>query len=932
MSMNDLNSPQLKEKCKSYGLTLEEYQRICTLLGRAPEGVEWAIFSALWSEHCSYKSSKWHLRQFASTLNKRVLQSEGENAGVLDLGQGERVVFKMESHNHPSFIYPYHGAATGVGGILRDIFTMGAKPIALADYLCFGAPYHKRTPSLLEGVVRGIGDYGNAVGVPTVTGFTEFHSGYQGNILVNAFALGLLGPGEKVQLSAARGVGNLVFYVGAKTGGDGIHGATMASASFEKKESKKSKRNKESKESKEAEESEEREKGSKGIREGNVDKADKANKADGVDGVGEVDEREGLGEKLSCVQVGDPFLEKLLMDACLEAIREGLVVSLQDMGAAGLTSSAFEMCEKGKIGMDLHLDRVPLRDSRLGPEEILLSESQERMLLVCQPQKEEALCTLFKKWGLEAVRIGTLCKESRKKPQVRLFWKGQKLTELSPEKVVTQAPVYQRPYEQVLPKPLSPSPSSSSLPSISNLAPSFSAPSSSSASLSSSQEEDQPLPPPFPLPLKGKNLWENLCWQMSHWALAPRHWIYSQYDQRVGAKTMWDASHSLALLRLPHSGRLLGISLGGRPSLLRLHCQWGAIDAIAYPTLKMAVKGLKSLAFTDCLNFGNPENKKVMGDFVLSVQSITEACRVLDTPVVSGNVSFYNENTGAGGADGADGIDGAGGSSGSNGVGGNRVGGNIDPTPATACVGIQEQNLGTSSVSSASSVPFIPSDTLAEAVAGDKIFLLHCPLLEYASLTAEIHGFKPLFRGALDLKVLKALRDFLLDLVESANTSPNTSAGASPNTSAGTSPNISAGANARTSAGSARSFLKASRMVESGGFLYTLLKMAFSRSNPQTLGLALDSFSWAPEKEKAAFQEVLYQALLVIDGVREIDFISKFHQLKAKHQVDFLELHRVGTCLSDATFLFEGRSWELAPLKASYQKAWERHFPHRSSF
>jgi len=334
-------------KLKTYRLNESEYELIARLLGRPPRGVEWALFSALWSEHCSYKSSKVHLKKLFNK-SSRVLESFGENAGVVDLGEGERVAFKIESHNHPSFIEPYQGAATGVGGILRDIFTMGARPIALADYLCFGEPSAPRMSPLVDGVVRGIGGYGNCVGVPTITGQTEFHESYSGNILVNAMAVGLFRPGEKIFLSKAKGPGNWVVYVGAKTGRDGVHGASMASESFE---------------------------------------ADSA-------------------AKRPTVQIGDPFYEKLLIESCLEVMKEDLVVAIQDMGAAGLTSSSFEMASKGGVGLSIHLDRVPLRDASMTPEDILLSESQERMLLVCEPRKFERIAAIFHRWGLDAVTIG----------------------------------------------------------------------------------------------------------------------------------------------------------------------------------------------------------------------------------------------------------------------------------------------------------------------------------------------------------------------------------------------------------------------------------------------------------------------------------------------------------------------------------------------
>ncbi|MCX7977686.1 MAG: AIR synthase-related protein, partial [Bdellovibrionaceae bacterium] len=374
---------ELQQRLKSYRISQSEYEMICSLLGREPRTVELALFSALWSEHCSYKSSKVHLSKF-SYRNLNTPDFQGENAGVVDLGYGERIVFKMESHNHPSFIEPYQGAATGVGGILRDIFTMGARPIALADYLCFGQPNAARMSILVDGVVRGISGYGNCVGVPTITGSTEFDSSYNNNILVNAMAVGLLRSRDRVAFSAASGPGNWVVYVGAKTGKDGIHGASMASESFD---------------------------------------GDSAAKKPNV-------------------QVGDPFYEKLLIESCLEALRLDLVVSMQDMGAAGLTSSSFEMAAKGGGGFDLHLDKVPLRSLDMGPEEILLSESQERMLLVCEPAKFADLARVFNRWGLEVVKIG----EVRAEKNMRLWWKGELLTEIDPSLLVQKAPRYERPW------------------------------------------------------------------------------------------------------------------------------------------------------------------------------------------------------------------------------------------------------------------------------------------------------------------------------------------------------------------------------------------------------------------------------------------------------------------------------------------------------
>ncbi|MBX3035137.1 MAG: phosphoribosylformylglycinamidine synthase subunit PurL, partial [Bdellovibrionaceae bacterium] len=375
---------EIRAKAQHYRLNAAEYELITKLLGHPPQGIEWALFSALWSEHCSYKSSKVHLRKFAYR-NSKVLESEGENAGVIDLGEGEKIAFKMESHNHPSFIEPYQGAATGVGGILRDIFTMGARPIGLADYLCFGQPRAPRMKSLVDGVVAGISGYGNCVGVPTVTGQTEFDPAYDNNILVNAMAVGLFQKGDPMALSKAAGPGNWVVYVGAKTGKDGVHGASMASESFD----------------------------------------------------------ENSDAKKPNVQIGDPFYEKLLIEACLEILKENLVVAMQDMGAAGLTSSSFEMSSKGGVGMTMNLDQVPLRDASLTPEEILLSESQERMLLVCEPKKFEAIRKIMTKWGLEATHIGQIETQRR----VILRWKNETLCDIDPDLLVENAPKYERPFK-----------------------------------------------------------------------------------------------------------------------------------------------------------------------------------------------------------------------------------------------------------------------------------------------------------------------------------------------------------------------------------------------------------------------------------------------------------------------------------------------------
>ncbi len=547
----------LKKKLKTYRLSELEYHKICDLLNREPQSVEWALFSALWSEHCSYKSSKIHLRKFAKTMNSSVVNASGENAGIVDLGFNERIAFKMESHNHPSFIEPYQGAATGVGGILRDIFTMGARPISLANYLCFGEIHSPRMPELMDGVVRGISGYGNCVGVPTVTGQTNFDSSYDQNILVNAMAVGLLKGDDQVALSGAKGVGNLVVYVGAKTGKDGVHGAAMASESFD----------------------------------------------------------EDSESKKPNVQIGDPYFEKLLIESCLEVIQKQLVVSIQDMGAAGLTSSSFEMASKGQLGMQIDLGKVPLRDSSMNPEEILLSESQERMLLICEPEKFSEIEKHFHRWGLDVAVIGEVVKDRK----VTLSWRGEILTSLDPDLLVENAPVYERPYQKWQPKKTSAQASKESL----------------------------------------KNFLEK---RIQDPRFSSRKPIYRQYDQRVGAQTAHGAESDVSIQRLSDSGRGLATAVGCRPKLMQIDAQLGAFDSIVYPCLQMAAKGAKAVAITDCLNFGNPEKPEIMSQFVASVEAIVDAAMIFEAPVVSGNVSFYNETQGK----------------------------NITSTPATGLIGIRD--------------------------------------------------------------------------------------------------------------------------------------------------------------------------------------------------------------------------------------------------
>ncbi len=587
----------LSSRLKHYRISDSEYAKICELLGRQPKDIEWALFSALWSEHCSYKSSRIHLKKFYAK-NARVLEAFGENAGVIDLGEGERVAFKMESHNHPSYIEPYQGAATGVGGILRDIFTMGARPIAVADYLCFGEPSAHRMPALVDGVVRGIGGYGNCVGVPNITGQTEFHASYNGNILVNALAVGLFRPGEPVVNSKARGVGNFVVYVGAKTGKDGVHGASMASESFD----------------------------------------------------------ESSESKKPTVQIGDPFFEKLLIESCIEVMAEDLVVAIQDMGAAGLTSSSFEMAAKGDVGITLHLDKIPLRDSKMNPEEILLSESQERMLLVCEPKKFEDLQEVFEKWHLDACVVG----EVKEKRTVELYWHGELLTEIDPWLLTENAPLYERPY-------------------------------------TIRKREEQPVGLQVPLqPVE--NAKEKLLDILSDIRGCSRKWISRQYDQRVGAKTVRDASQTVGVLRLPDTGRALGLVLGCRPHIMRFDPGVGAMDAVFYPGLELAIKGFEPLAATDCLNFGNPEKPDLMGEFVASVEGISAACKAIDTPVISGNVSFYNETLEK----------------------------NVTSTPSTGIVGLRSSALG------------IPSNQFLNE--GEELVLVGLPQIQLSGMISEAAG------------------------------------------------------------------------------------------------------------------------------------------------------------------------------------------------
>jgi len=546
------------EIAAEHGLTAEEYARIQEILGRDPNYTELGIFSVMWSEHCSYKSSRVHLKRLPTT-GKGVVQGPGENAGVVDIGDGICAVFKIESHNHPSFVEPFQGAATGVGGILRDIFTMGARPIAVMDSLRFGAIQQgpgagsstpeeiARNSRILDGVIRGIGFYGNCFGVPTVGGEVQFEPCYANNPLVNALALGIARR-EELFFARARGAGNPVIYVGAKTGRDGIHGASLlASAEF-------------------SEESQ---------------------------------------QKRPNVQVGDPFMEKLLLEACLEAMRTSAVVAIQDMGAAGLTSSSSEMASRGGMGIEIDLARVPQRETGMTPYEIMLSESQERMLLVAERGRESEVFDVFRKWGLDAVEIGKVTDDGK----LRVLDHGRVVAEIPAHAIAEEGPRYERP---------------------------SAAPSAPAA--------DGPF---VEFAAAGADLTENFRELLASPAIASKYWITEQYDSMVRTNTRFGPGGSdAAVLRLKETERGLALSTDGNGRWCFLSPRVGAMHAVAEAARNVACSGARPVAATNCLNFGNPEKPEVMWQFSEAVDGIAEACRALEIPITGGNVSFYNETLG----------------------------------------------------------------------------------------------------------------------------------------------------------------------------------------------------------------------------------------------------------------------------------------------
>jgi phosphoribosylformylglycinamidine synthase subunit PurL len=530
------------QQALAHGLSEDEFRLIERRLGRTPTFTELGVFSVMWSEHCSYKSSRRHLAKLPNR-GSLVAGGPGENAGALEVGDGWLAVFKIESHNHPSFVEPYQGAATGVGGILRDIFAMGARPVANLNSLKFGGFENARTRYLLGGVVGGIGGYGNCVGVPTVGGEVMFDAAYNDNILVNAFCLGLARKGE-LQSARARGVGNPVLYVGSATGRDGIHGASLlASAEFD----------------------------------------------------------ESSEHKRPTVQVGDPFTEKLLIEACLEALKTGAVVALQDMGAAGLTSSSSEMAARGQLGIEIDLDRVPLREANLTPYEMLLSESQERMLIVAQQGREQELAAVFEKWDLHAVVIGRITDDGR----WRVSWRGQAVADIPVAALADEAPAYERP--AVAPVP---------------------------ACAAVSPVRERPAPA------------EALRRLLDSPNVGSKRWVYRQYDSIVQSNTVIEPGGDAAVVRIKGTRRALALAVDSNPRACALDPYLGAMATTLEAARNVACCGAAPVGITDCLNYGNPERPEIMWQFVRGVEGIRDAAQALETPVVSGNVSFYNETNG----------------------------------------------------------------------------------------------------------------------------------------------------------------------------------------------------------------------------------------------------------------------------------------------
>jgi len=608
-----------------HGLSEEEYQRVLTALGREPNLVELGIFSVMWSEHCSYKSSRIHLKKLP-TEGPQVICGPGENAGVIDIGDGQAAIFKMESHNHPSYIEPYQGAATGVGGILRDVFTMGARPVANLNALRFGRPDHPKMRHLISGVVHGIGGYGNCVGVPTVGGEVNFHPAYDGNILVNAMTVGVADQ-DKIFYSAASGVGNPIVYVGSKTGRDGIHGATMASADF----------------------------------------------------------GEDAEAKRPTVQVGDPFTEKLLIEACLELMASDAIVAIQDMGAAGLTSSSVEMASKGGVGIELIMDDVPQREEGMTAYEMMLSESQERMLMVLKPGREDFAEAIFRKWELDFAVIGHVTETGR----MVLRHKGEVVCDIPLAPLADDAPLYDRPH----------------------------VPTEAPAAIASPGCQDPAA---------------DLLKLMGSPDIASRRWIWEQYDHMVGGDTVQRPGGDAAVVRVHGTQKGLAMSTDCTPRYCYADPVTGGMQAVVETWRNITAVGAKPLAITNCLNFANPQRPEIMGQIVGCLEGMSQACRALDYPIVSGNVSLYNESKATGG------------------------GSAILPTPAIGGVGLMAD--------------WSKSATIAFKGTGDVIVLIGTPKGEIGQSLwlREVHGIEGREAGpppSIDLDAERRTGDLVRDAI-----------------------------------------------------------------------------------------------------------------------------------------------------------------------
>jgi phosphoribosylformylglycinamidine synthase len=623
------------EVVAEHGLSAEEYERVLHALGREPNLVELGIFSVMWSEHCSYKSSRLHLKKLP-TEAPWVICGPGENAGVIDIGDGDAAIFKMESHNHPSYIEPYQGAATGVGGILRDVFTMGARPIANLNALRFGRPDHPKMRHLISGVVHGIGGYGNCVGVPTVGGEVNFDPAFDGNILVNAMTVGVART-DKIFYSAATGIGNSIVYVGSKTGRDGIHGATMASADFD----------------------------------------------------------ENSDEKRPTVQVGDPFTEKLLIEACLELMATDAIVAIQDMGAAGLTSSSVEMASKGGAGIRLDMNKVPCRETGMTPYEMMLSESQERMLMVLKPGREPEAEAIFRKWELDFAIIGEVTEAGPDGGHMVLEWNGEVVCDIPLGPLADEAPLYDRPH------------------------------------LSREEYKAWAQVKPLEEVPESTDIAADQLKLMASPNLASRRWIWEQYDTQVGGDTVQRPGGDAAVVRVHGSKKALAMTTDVTPRYCYANPYEGGKQAVAEAYRNLCAVGAKPLAITNCLNFGNPQRPEIMAQIVHCLEGMADACRALDFPIVSGNVSLYNESKATGG------------------------GSAILPTPAIGGVGLLDDWQKSASIAFKNAGDIIVLIGERKGALGQSLWLRH------------LHGSQDGSPPAVDLEAERRTGEFVRDRIAS---------------------------------------------------------------------------------------------------------------------------------------------------------------------